>query len=74
MKCAVRWLITHSSVTGRAHNTVLQHRYGVVGTAQSYIARIHYDNKNILFLLLKIVKFVKHLFDFITSTMNTEIE
>ena len=38
------------------------------------IARVHDENKNIVFLLLKIVKFVKYFFDLIIYIINTPNE
>ena len=35
------------------------------------IARVHDENKNVLLLLLKTVKFVKYFFDLIIYTINT---
>ena len=46
-----------------SHGTSAQAAYG--------IARVHYENKNIVLLLLIIVKFVKYFFDSIIYTINT---
>ena len=56
--------------------TVAQHAPATVphGTsvhAAHSIARVHDENKNIVLLLIKIVKFVKYFFDLIISTFNT---
>ena len=37
------------------------------------IARVHDENKNILLLLLKMVKFIKYFFGLIIHTINTRI-
>ena len=48
-----------------------QHAPGTSVHAAYGIARVHDENENVVLLLLKIVKFVKYLFDLIIYTINT---
>ena len=86
VKCAVALEFTHGvSWELPAHATCMQqfswvtdhtHKFNTaphvhIVHAAHGIARVHNENKNIVLLLLKIVKFIKYFFDLIIYTSNT---